>query len=460
MTNVEGKVPMSTKTKIGWLAAVILPAMILLVPESEALTLQIKLFLAVTLCAILIFALELMDNVIPALMLPLCYYALKLVPLTTAFQPWTTTIPWMCLGGFILTNIMLRTGLLKRVAYWCIVKTGGTYKGIIWGLIFFGIVFNLVKPGASFVAMSAFAYGLCTALGLGRSKAAAGIMIAASFATLVPGYFIYTPANVGMLLGIGASVTDTAVTYFEFMKHNIVFIPFIFIMAWLLTKMFKPEKPIDGKAFFLEEQRKLGKMSKDELKTAIAMIALFLCMLTNIVDIGFAFVVIPCLLFFPGINVGTKEDMIKINYGFLIFVTACMSIGSVATALGVGKMISAMVLPFMTNMNTTGIIVVVYILGVGLNFLLTPLAAMATFGAPLTQLAVDLGINPIPMLYTFFYSLDQILLPYEHAQYLLFFSYGLFTMQDFMKAFGAKMVLNFVYLLCIAVPYWMFIGLL
>ena len=136
MTNVEGKVPMSTKTKIGWLAAVILPAMILLVPESEALTLQIKLFLAVTLCAILIFALELMDNVIPALMLPLCYYALKLVPLTTAFQPWTTTIPWMCLGGFILTNIMLRTGLLKRVAYWCIVKTGGTYKGIIWGLIF------------------------------------------------------------------------------------------------------------------------------------------------------------------------------------------------------------------------------------------------------------------------------------------------------------------------------------
>ena len=97
MTNVEGKAPMSTKTKIGWLAAIILPAMILLVPESEALTLQIKLFLAVTLCAILIFALELMDNVIPALMLPLFYYALKLVPLATAFQPWTTTIPWMCL---------------------------------------------------------------------------------------------------------------------------------------------------------------------------------------------------------------------------------------------------------------------------------------------------------------------------------------------------------------------------
>ena len=136
-----------------------------------------------------------------------------------------------------------------------------------------------------------------------------------------------------MLLGIGASVTDTAVTYFEFMKHNIVFVPFIFIMAWLLTKMFKPEKPIDGKAFFMEEQRKLGKMSMDELKTAIAMIALFLCMLTNIVDIGFAFVIIPCLLFFPGINVGVKEDMAKINYGFLIFVTACMSIGSVAMCI-------------------------------------------------------------------------------------------------------------------------------
>lgn len=460
MTNTETRPAMPTKTKISWAITVLIPVLIMLIPVTEVFTMQIKLFLALTICAILIFAMELMDNLIPALLLPMCYYVFKLVPLATAFQPWTTTIPWMCLGGFLLTNIMLRTGLLKRMAYWCIVRIGGTYKAIIWGITVFGIVFNLLKPGASFVAMSAFAFGICTALGLGRSKAAAGIMIAAAFATLVPGYFIYTPTNVGLLLGIGGAVTDTAVTYFEFMKHNIVFVPFIFITTWMLTKLFKPETAIDGKAYFQEEQRKLGKISADEIKTAIAMVGLFACMLTNIVDMGFAFIFFPCLLFFPGINVGIKEDMVKVNYGFLIFVVACMSIGSVATALGVGKLISAMVLPFMSNMNSLGVITVVYLLGVSLNFLLTPLAAMATFGAPLTQLALDLQINPIPMLYTFYYSLDQIILPYEHAQYLLFFSFGLFSVQDFMKAFGMKMALNFVYLLCIALPYWKLIGLL
>lgn len=460
MTNQQTRSLMSTKDKIGWAIAVLVPVLILLLPQSEVFTLQIKLFLAVTICAIIIFAMELMNNLIPALLLPMCYYVLKLVPLTTAFQPWTTTIPWMCLGGFLLTNIMLRTGLLKRMAYWCIVKIGGTYSGIIWGITLFGIAFNLIKPGASFVAMSAFAFGICTALELGRSKAAAGIMIAAAFATLVPGYFIYTPTNVGLLLGIGSAVTDVSVTYFEFMKHNIVFVPFIFITTWLLTKLFKPEHAINGKAYFQEEQRKLGKISLDEIKTAVVMIGLFSCMLTNVIDIGFAFVFFPCLLFFPGINVGTKEDMVKVNYSFLIFVTACMSIGSVATALGVGKLISSAVLPYMQSMGSLGVVTVVYALGVVLNFLLTPLAAMATFGAPLTQLAIDLQINPVPLLYTFYYSLDQILLPYEHAQYLLFFSFGLFSMKDFMKAFGMKMVLNFVFLLCIALPYWKLIGLL
>lgn len=458
MSSVTQK-SMSTKTKVSWFFAVALPLVILLLPVDETFTLQIKIFLAITLCAILIFAMELLDNVIPALLLPFLYYVTKLVPLSTALQPWTTSIPWMCLGGFLLANVLQRTGLLKRVAYWCIIKAGATYKGIIWGMILFGIIFNLAKPGASFVAMATFAYGICTALELGKSKAAAGIMISAAFATLVPGYFIYTPANAGLLLGIASSVTPVTVTYFEYLQHNFIFIPFIIIMAWSLTVLFKPEKPIDGKEFFLAEQQKMGKMSKDEIKTAIVTILFFICLLSNKIDTGFIFVFFPCLLFFPGVNVGTKEDIVKVNYGFIIFVASCMSIGSVATALGVGKLISAMVLPFMANVSHTGLVTIVWLLGVALNFLLTPLAAMSAFGAPLAQLAVDLNVNPVPLLYTFFYALDQIILPYEHAQYLMFFSFGLFGVKDFMKAFGLKMALNLIYLLCIAVPFWTFIGL-
>lgn len=454
---------MSTKSLISWAVTLLLPlAILLFIPVTETFTKEIKLFLAITLCAILIFAFELLDNILPALLLPYLYALLKLAPMGTAFQPWTTSIPWMCIGGFLLANILDRTGLLKRMANWCIIKTGGTYKGIIWGITFFGILFNLAKPGASFVAMAAFAYGICKAFDLGKSKASAGIMIAAAFATLVPGYFIYTPTNVGLLLGIGNSVVPLTVTYFDFMKENIVFVPFIFITTWLLTKMFKPETSIDGKSYFLAEQAKLGKMSLAEKKTAIATICLFVYLLTSSwhkLDVGFGFILFPVLLCLPFVNVGTKEDIAKINYSFVVFIAACMSIGSVATALGVGKLISAGILPYMSNFNNITVVGFVWILGVVLNFLLTPLAAMSTFGAPLAQIAVDLNMNPYPLMYAFYYGLDQIILPYEHAQYMMFFSFGLFALKDFIKAFAMKMALNFVYLMLIAVPYWHFIGL-
>lgn len=42
-----------------------------------------------------------------------------------------------------------------------------------------------------------------------------------------------------------------------------------------------------------------------------------------------------------------------------------------------------------------------------------------------------LGISPYPVLFSFYQGLDQILLPYEHALYLIPFSYGMISLRDF-----------------------------
>ena len=104
--------------------------------------------------------------------------------------------------------------------------------------------------------------------------------------------------------------------------------------------------------------------------------------------------------------------------------------------------------------------VAVWLIAVIVNFLLTPLAAMASLGAPLTQIAQSLGVNPYPVLYAFYQGLDQLLLPYECALYLIPFSYGMMTLGDFMKGLALKMVVAFLYLLLIGIPYWNIIGLL
>lgn len=137
-----------------------------------------------------------------------------------------------------------------------------------------------------------------------------------------------------------------------------------------------------------------------------------------------------------------------------------MTIGMVATELGFGQILADMLFPYLYQMHETVLLGAVWLVAVIVNFLLTPLAAMASLGAPLAQLAQTLGINPQPVLYSFFQGLDQILLPYEYALYLISFSYGMMSLKDFVKGLAMKMAVAFLYLMVIGIPYWHLIGLL
>jgi len=445
------------------LVSLMIPLLVMLIPANEVFTANIKIFLAISLWGVIMFALDFVDNFIPALLLPFLYVFFKIVPMNVVFSPWSATIPWLVLGTFLLANILERIGLLKRIAYWCIIKTGGTYNGIIYGLILAGVLINFAKPGSLPVAISALAYGVCKAFNLGKSKAACGIMIAAAIGTLVPYYFIFTPANLGVLFGSASALKPMPISFTQYFYQNVVFVPLVFILGFMITKVIKPEVKIDGKDYFLEQQKLLGKLSADEKKTLLILVLLAVFLLTSNIhkmDMAYGFIFLPALLFFPGFDVGRREDIQKVNYSFIIFIASCMTIGAVAAKMGIGNTISQAVLPLMKDANIFVLIAVVWLLAVILNFLLTPLAAMATFAVPLVQIAVDLGISPYPLMYAFFQGLDQVIMPYEHALYLVFFSFGLIYLKDFIRVFAWKMLICGIYLMVVGVPYWIFIGLL
>ena len=112
-----------------------------------------------------------------ALALPIVYILTGLAPGQVAFAPWLNYIPWMVIGGLLLAVVLEKTGLLKRIAYLCILATGASYKGIIWGLTLTGVIMNLLIPGQAVIPMAALSYGICKALDLQPGKAAAGITL-------------------------------------------------------------------------------------------------------------------------------------------------------------------------------------------------------------------------------------------------------------------------------------------
>lgn len=454
----------NTKNMIKWAIIFLAPVLVLLIPTTEAFTLQQKKFLAITVWTIFMFAFELVDNYIPCIIMPFLLIITGVAGWDMAFSGWYKPIPWQVLGMFLFVNTLTRNGVLKRLAYTCLLVTNCTYRGILWGMYLFGLVFNLVLPGGSCVAMATFAYAICSALNLKQSNIAAGITLAGAMGYLMPGFFIYVPSNFGLLVNIASSV-DSSITmnFLQYFMHNAIYVLLGFIMVIVVEKMFKPEHELDSKEFFRTEKKALGKMDREQILSALGLLVIFVCVLTSGFigfDSTYAFVLVPAILAFPCFGVVKKEDIDAINFKFVFFIVTCMSIGFVAASTGISKTVVSIILPFMQNMGTYGVIALTWLMGVLVNFFLTPLAAMSAFGTSLTEIAVSLNMSPYPLLYAFNHGLDQLLFPYEYAIYLVYFSFGMIKMKSFIKFGAVKMLISFIFIMIAAVPYWSFIGLL
>ncbi len=394
-----------------WAIIILCPLLILCVPVNEMFTWPVKMFFVITLLAILLFALETIRQTAVAILLPIAYVVFQIAPSTVAFSPWTGNIPWMMIGGLILANILQSIGLLKRIAYKCIFLTGCSYKGIIYGIGLAGLVLNVMIPAQATIPLAALAFGICQAMGLKKSKAAAGIMLSAGLAALLPNYLFLNP-NLLIVYGVGETVVGpSGVTWAGFLYHNAPVILFYVVMFWITTKLFKPETAVNGKEWFIAEYEQLGAIKKEEKKGVLICFLLFIGLITQ------------------------PWHKIEVAWVFAF-------------------------MPMLEGRSVTFVLVFMWLLCMLVNFILTPLAIGATFAVPLTQIALSLGINPEVMWLTICHGYDQILLPYEYPLYMLFFSFNLVYLKEFVKLFGVKIIVNLIFFVCILLPYWNLIGFL
>ena len=77
-------------TNIKWAVNFLLPLSLLL-PESEAFTWNIKVFLAITLWGVMGYAMELTDNLVVSLIMMFMYGLSGIAPLQAVLAPWRPT---------------------------------------------------------------------------------------------------------------------------------------------------------------------------------------------------------------------------------------------------------------------------------------------------------------------------------------------------------------------------------
>ena len=95
-----------------------------------------------------------------------------------------------------------------------------------------------------------------------------------------------------------------------------------------------------------------------------------------------------------------------------------------------------------------------------LNFVMTPLAMEAAFTIPFATLGTAMGLDPMAIYYFMGSAVDQVIMPYQNALYLIFFGFGAMRVNDFMKIMSVKMGLNFIIMFAMLLPWWNFLGFL
>lgn len=443
--------------KLQWAITFILPLLVYMIPTSETgFTVAMKLFFVCTLFPILLAAFELVPMVVYALAFPILYVFVAKIPAAAAFGPFTVHIPYVIIGGMMLSLALEETKLLKRISYGILSITGTSYAGLIFGIMLIGYIlcFLISDIATRAIVLVTFVYGLCTTLNIKKgTRIGAGLMVTASFAALNSANNYYLN-NAYLSFGVAKSQITFTQYAINFLLPNAVY---FFATTLVVLFFFKPETPFEERDYFIAQLKKLGKFTWQEAYALVVILgALYACSLDTS-KAGWIFVIAGALFYIPALKIGKPEKLKEVNYPLFLFVAGCMAIGAAGNVTGGGKYLADLFYPLLagTKVYSLGML---WLFGVLVNFVLTPLAGMASLSGPVVEVAKSVGLNPDIGLLAFNEGLQQVLMPYEYILVLIVFSYGYLSTKDFIKAFGGKMLFSITMIMTVGLAWWNIIG--
>lgn len=454
---------MPTAAKVKWLINILLTAAVFLIPTTDQFTMQIKIFLAITVFNILLMAFDLIPIIVPSLLLPLAYWIFKVADPTIIYHAWGDQIAWIVVGGLFFAYMMNASGLSKRIAYKCMILARGNFIALMFIMIIPGLIIApfVLAALARTALFCAIMMSLCDALGY-KADTPKAIM------AFVVAYIV--SANSGWLFLTGSNANIIATSYLQSVGVNIDFFSYLFYnfppeLLWIIGSVAivvllnrdkaKGEDREHIRSHVKEQYAALGKMSGKETKMLVLMILTFALLLTtnyHSLNAGQIFTLIVVIGFFPGMDLMKAQDISKINFSMVFMVTACVAIGDVSMELNAGQVLMDALMPYAPQS-----LLALAFFG---NLLMTPLALLAALSMPLITLSQNLGINPEAIIYIFLYSTAALILPYEITAGVVMYGYGMISMKNFLKNFSAIAIWTLLCIFIFIIPWFKLTGLL
>ena len=134
--------------------------------------------------------------------------------------------------------------------------------------------------------------------------------------------------------------------------------------------------------------------------------------------------------------------------------------GAVAAEVGIAGQVSALASEFLKDGQIYTQLASSFFLGILSVTFLSPTTGLAAMSIPLTKIALNLGIDPRLMAYSFFFGNDLYFMPYQYGILLLLVSFKRIQTKYITQVLAVKALLSILIVLPAMLLYWYILGLL
>jgi anion transporter len=452
---------------VKWALSLSLPMLLWLLPLNIPRGMQV--YLAITLWAVITWMFELVDNAISGTLLPVFFILSGVAGAPEAFMGWTSAVPWVTLGGMIFGAVMVSTGLAKRLTFKVLTYTGTSFRGVVLGILIISTIITPFMPSITgkVALMLPLIIGVCQVMGIKpKTREASAIMLALFSALWSSGMAYLTgSADSVLLASLVKQYTGLSVTWGTWF-YQMSFPALVWtVVSTLLVFTIRPRNIHIPKDTLKRQYEELGPMTAKQVKAAVMLFALAVALSTDKwhqVNPAWTLLVMSGLVFAPGINLMTREDLYKlVNWPVVFFLAGSMSIGNVAGAPAVGfvKALVGWVMPLLQGVSDSLLTLVVWFVGFLGCFVLNQFGLSSAFTGPISQIFGEMGLNPFLGAYSLIFGYNQLFFPYQCAPVLLIYACGYLSLTDLFKQMAVRTAAGLVVFLTIVIPYWHWIGL-
>lgn len=432
-------------------------------------------FAATLVVAVILWAFEVYDEYIVALMLLLSWVLFRIVPSKIALAGFSESSWFFAVGALGMGAAVAKTGLFYRLVLQVLRRIPLAYfKTYTFFLLASGILTSplLPTPKGRVAIMGPVSQAISDAAGFKpRSNGSAALGLSTfigfgqmSFLFLTGGDFCILGWN---LLPAHAKSEFGWLTWaMAALPAGLIIFLFLFAAINFLFPLRKQERLEITSTALEQKSAELGPLTRDEW-IGISALALALAgwMSQPLHRIDEAWIAVIALLIFLVTGVLDKTSLKNnIDWGFLIFFGIVNSTAAISTHLKVDRWLTGLMVPILSSFaaHPTAFLLVVVLLVYFVRIFLRKTAATMVLTLTLLPWAGQVGIHPGVLLLTVLIAAECFFLTYQDGSYQIAYyntDGKAFSHVQARKVMTAKMLASLL-AVSVSVPYWRFLGLI